>query len=291
MNKKLEMEADMQQDKKLLQIGEVAKIFHISMGTLRHYEQTGLLQPEYVDEQTGYRYYGVRQLEVLNTIRYLRVLDFPLLEIAEFLHNRDTQIMEEKLVKQKEIIEKKRRELDIIAGKIDHRLEQLRDAVSSKLDQIQIVFTPRCRIAWMKDELKPESYLDLETAIRRLQKGQKEPLAFLGKVGVGISEEKLKNQDFQSYDMVFLRLDDEDIYEGKTEIFPEQECASIRFCGEHHAAPEYYKKLLEYIRIHELVIAGFSREITLIDYGLTNDTDKFVTEIQIPVVRREEKKC
>lgn len=281
----------MQQDKKMLQIGEVAKIFHISMGTLRHYEQAGLLQPEYVDEKTGYRYYGVRQLEVLNTIRYLRVLDFPLSEIAEFLHNRDTQIMEEKLVRQKEIIEKKRRELDIIAGKIDHRLEQLRDAVSSKLDQIQIVFTSKSRIAWMKDELKPESYLDLETAIRRLQKGQKEPLAFLGKVGVGISEEKLKNQDFQSYDMVFLRLDDEDVYEGKTEVFPEQECVSIRFCGEHHAASEYYKKLLEYIRIHGLVIAGFSREITLIDYGLTNDTDKFVTEIQIPVVRREEKKC
>ena len=281
------METGMQQDRKLLQIGEVAKIFHISMGTLRHYEQTGLLRPEYVDEKTGYRYYGVRQLEILNTIRYLRVLDFPLSEIAEFLHNRDTQIMEEKLVRQKEIIEKKRRELDIIAGKIDHRLEQLRDAVSSKLDQIQVVVTSKCRIAWIKDELKPESYLDLETAIRRLQKGQKEPLAFLGKVGVGISEEKLKKQDFQSYDMVFLRLDDEDVYEGKTEIFPEQECVSIRFCGEHHAAPRYYKKLLEYIRIQKLEIAGFSREITLIDYGLTNDTDKFVTEIQIPVVRKE----
>ena len=37
------------QDKKLLQIGEVAKIFHVSMGTLRHYEQEGLLEPEYVD--------------------------------------------------------------------------------------------------------------------------------------------------------------------------------------------------------------------------------------------------
>lgn len=48
------------QDKKLLQIGEVAKIFHVSMGTLRHYEQAGLLDPEYVDEKTGYRYYGVR---------------------------------------------------------------------------------------------------------------------------------------------------------------------------------------------------------------------------------------
>ena len=30
-------------------------------------------------------------------------------------------------------------------------------------------------------------------------------------------------------------------------------------------------------------IIGFSREITLIDYGITNDPEKFVTKICIPV--------
>lgn len=49
-------------------------------------------------------------------------------------------------------------------------------------------------------------------------------------------------------------------------------------------APQYYRRLLKYIRERGLKIAGFSREITLIDYGMTNDTDKFVTEIRIPVV-------
>ena len=34
------------EDKKLFLIGEVAKMFHISMGTLRHYEQAGLLTPQ-----------------------------------------------------------------------------------------------------------------------------------------------------------------------------------------------------------------------------------------------------
>ena len=29
--------------------------------------------------------------------------------------------------------------------------------------------------------------------------------------------------------------------------------------------------------------AGFSREITVIDYGFTTDTEKFVTEIMIPL--------
>lgn len=52
-------------DQELFRIGEVAKIYHMSVGTLRHYEQMGLLQPEYTDPATGYRYYSVRQFEQL----------------------------------------------------------------------------------------------------------------------------------------------------------------------------------------------------------------------------------
>ena len=98
-------------EEKLFRIGEVAKMFHISMGTLRHYEQSGLVLPEKIDERTGYRYYSLKQLEELNTIRYLRLLDLPLPQIAEFLENRDTQIMEDKLLKQKEMVQKKQQEL------------------------------------------------------------------------------------------------------------------------------------------------------------------------------------
>mgnify|MGYP002711301282 CR=1 FL=1 len=52
----------------LLSIGNVAKIFNISVSSLRHYENIGILVPEYVDTETGYRYYSERQLEVINTI-------------------------------------------------------------------------------------------------------------------------------------------------------------------------------------------------------------------------------
>ena len=42
-------------DKKdLFQIGDVAKMFHLSVGSLRHYEKIGLLKPEYTDSKTGY---------------------------------------------------------------------------------------------------------------------------------------------------------------------------------------------------------------------------------------------
>ena len=48
----------MQSKKDLYQIGEVARLFHLSISLLRHYDKTGLVTPEYTDPDTGYRYYS-----------------------------------------------------------------------------------------------------------------------------------------------------------------------------------------------------------------------------------------
>jgi len=272
------------ENKKLFQIGDVAKMFHISVGSLRHYEQAGLLKPEYTDPETGYRYYSVRQFEVLNTIRYLRVLDMPLGQIGEFLGNRDIDVIEDKLLNQKKLIKKKRRELETIERKIDHRLQHLRDARTSELNVIHLKKFPPYRTVWMKDSLRLKSYLDLEYAIRRLEENQRESLVFLGKVGVGISKDNLLAGKFGEYDQVFLLLDDEDSYEGKVEQHQEELYVSIYFCGSHSEAEIYYHKLMKYIDEHKMQVAGSSKEITMIDNGITDDPDKFVTEIRIPVI-------
>lgn len=93
---------------KLFKIGDVAKMFRVSAGTLRHYEQLGLLIPESVDPKTGYRLYSARQFEVLNTICYLRALDMPLPKIAQFLANRDTSVIKERLLEHKREIARRR---------------------------------------------------------------------------------------------------------------------------------------------------------------------------------------
>ena len=216
---------------------------HLSVGSLRHYEKQGLLQPEYIDPETGYRYYSTRQFESLNTIRYLRVLDTPLDQIADFLKNRDINHIQELLRQQKETVIRKRKELETIERKIDHRLRQIEDAVSSELDVIRLVTYPARRITWIRNPLSIGSYLDLEVPIRQL----------------------------------------EDEFEGNVEKLPTETCVTLRFCGSHADAPVHYQKLRTFIDHHNLQIAGFSKEITMIDYGITNDTEKFVTEIQIPV--------
>ena len=207
----------------------------------------------------------------------------PLAEIEDFLRNKDISNIEEKLMQQKNIVLEKQQELKRIEQKIDHRLNGLSEAQNMPLDIVTLVQFPASRIVWVDAPLKIEASQDMEAPIRKLDQSQAEAVVFLGKVGLGISAEHLQTAEYKKYDGIFLKLDDEDIYDGETMSLAESLCVRLCFRGSHAEAPGQYKKLLDYIKKHRMQIVGFSREITFIDYGITNDPEKFVTEICIPV--------
>lgn len=268
---------------KLFQIGDIARLFHLSVSSIRHYEKLGLLTPEYTDPDSGYRYFSQRQFEVFNTIRYLRALDMPLSEITDFLKNRDIDNIADKLLQQKEAVIKKQEELKRIERKIDNRLRQIIDARDSKLYHIELIELPEARILKMEQSLKINSYDDMEMPTVGLAEDQSNPLVFIGKVGLSITKEHLLSGYFNQYDTIFLIIDDEDDFSGNASVLPRSTAVRIRFNGSHIESPAEYQKLIDYINEKGLSIDGPSREMTLIDYGLTNNTDKFVTEICIPV--------
>lgn len=74
-----------------LKIGEFSRLCRVTVRTLRHYEKIGLLAPEIVDVESGYRYYAVHQMQKMGAIRNLKGLGFSLEEIRE-LWDEDTHI-------------------------------------------------------------------------------------------------------------------------------------------------------------------------------------------------------
>ena len=267
----------------LLRIGEVARLLNLSVGTLRHYEQMGLLEPAYVDQASGYRYYGTRQLSTLNTIGNLRVLDLPLAQIREFVTTRDMDLMQRQLTKQQGLIEHKRRELERMSRKIDQRLALLHGALNADLDTISESEEPELRCATLHERVNPTDAYSLGWNIRQLQQRQHETFAYLGNLGVGIAPERLAAGDFDGYDEVFLLLDDTDDYLGDVETRPAAHCLTISFRGTHGQAAPRYEQLLGYMRKHGLVPAGPSREIALIDDIISDDPATYVTQITVPV--------
>ena len=65
----------------LYKIGMFAQMNHITIKTLRFYEEQGLLLPAYVDGENGYRYYTMNQMADIQRITALKQAGFTLDDI------------------------------------------------------------------------------------------------------------------------------------------------------------------------------------------------------------------
>ncbi|MDJ0924021.1 MAG: MerR family transcriptional regulator [Acidimicrobiia bacterium] len=69
----------------MYRIGEFSKICRVPVSALRYYSDLGLLPPESIDPESGYRYYSAGQLPRLNRILALKDLGLSLEEISAIL--------------------------------------------------------------------------------------------------------------------------------------------------------------------------------------------------------------
>jgi DNA-binding transcriptional MerR regulator len=66
-------------------IGDFSRASHLSVKTLRHYHEVGLLEPSKVDPDNGYRYYSEDQIPLAQVIRRLRGLQMPVADVKSVL--------------------------------------------------------------------------------------------------------------------------------------------------------------------------------------------------------------
>ena len=72
-----------------LSIGQMAKLNHTTLATLRLYDKMGLLSPAYTNPDTGYRYYDVTQCATFHLIQNNKNLNMSLKEIKSILDQSD----------------------------------------------------------------------------------------------------------------------------------------------------------------------------------------------------------
>lgn len=78
-------------------IGQFSKMTRLSVKALRLYDAQGLLNPAYIDQTSGYRYYSLGQVYPAEIIRVLRSIDMPITEIQRIVNSENDDVLTEQL--------------------------------------------------------------------------------------------------------------------------------------------------------------------------------------------------
>ncbi|MCU6796719.1 MerR family transcriptional regulator [Paenibacillus sp. WQ 127069] len=105
-------------------VKEVAELVNISVRTLHHYDEIGLLAPGSIN-QAGYRLYTDRELERLQQILFFREIGFSLQEIKAILDDPGFDRTQALLAHKELLLEKKK------------RLERIIDTVNQSIQSAQ----------------------------------------------------------------------------------------------------------------------------------------------------------
>ncbi len=126
----------------MLSIGEFSNICKVSTKTLRYYAEIGLILPDEINPENGYRYYSIEQLETMLFINRLKSYNFSLEEIKTILESEE--LLDEKLyfalTKKKKEIEKQVQEFKKTLDQLNNDISYLKQgkSIMSYLESIDI---------------------------------------------------------------------------------------------------------------------------------------------------------
>src|SRR5690348_2510848 len=267
-----------------LTVGDFSRATHLSVKTLRHYHQVGLLEPAAVNPDTGYRYYSAGQIPTAQVIRRLRDLEMPVAGVKAVLTAPDAAArnaliaahldrLEAELAQTRTVVESLRKLLQPPDGPaaIEHRSVPATAAagIGAVVDRADIV-------AWLQGALG-----ELRTTVRAQGLYVTEPSG-------GVFASELFQQD-RGQATVFIPVEGPVRPVGRVTplVIPAAELAIISHHGSLADADLSYAKLGSYATTHEISIDGPLREYYLRGAGDTPDEAEWRTEIGWPIFRAD----
>lgn len=122
----------------MYKVKEVAKMVGISVRTLHHYDEIGLLKPETVTS-AGYRLYSDKDLEKLQQILFFKELDFDLKKIKEIINHPNFD-RKRALEMHKELLIKKRDRLNKIIECVEKTINSMERGIEMEKEEMFSAF-------------------------------------------------------------------------------------------------------------------------------------------------------
>lgn len=256
----------------------------LSVKTLRHYHEVGLLEPERVDPATSYRYYSPDQVARAQVVRRLRELGMPVADVRAVLASEPAdrklligshlERLENQLVATQSAVESLRAILErpAPASRIEHRSvgETAAAAISATVARDDLVFWWQGAVG----ELRAMVAAD-------------ERLIPAGVPGALFGFDIFAADHGEATVFIPVAGDVRAVGRVRPATVPAAELVVIRHHGPHDDVDLDYSALGEYATRHEISIEGSLREYYDRFSWDTSDPEEWVTTLCWPVFRAD----
>lgn len=271
----------------MLSIGEFSKICGVSTKTLRYYDEIGLINPDEINYENGYRYYSIHQLKKMLFINRLKSYHFSLEEIKTIFEWEEDH-SEDKL---RSALSHKRREMQEKLNAVELVLKQMTHDISSLekgiplmtyLDRIevQLVESQPLKILSIRRMMSSNDYAQGYGKFFNIlyEKIATEKLTLLGKpMTIYHSAE----YDPAGNDTEFA-IPIAETKAGSREL-PGGLCAKSVYRGEYPELTSVYAKLREWIEIEGYALVNSPYEVYVTDPNRITEPTDVVTEVYFPI--------
>lgn len=271
--------------KEYYSIGEMARLNFISTHTLRYYDKIGLLKPSYINEKTGYRYYSYKDFLFLDAIQYLQHFEMSLEEIKEQFESRTVEGTLRLYERQLEKLRSNIAALKNIEKRIVHNIENLKRSSNGMFDEgIQLVELKKRYAITVDDTVSNDD--EYEVKIRKLSSALYDNnFHHMGDyIGIKSKEDICRgNYSITKYIGNMCIGKPSDVH---ARTIPAGSYLRRCYIGPTEDIGRAYASMMEYIREHEMDIAGDIIETYAVDYIDTRKAEEYVTVIEMPVEGR-----
>lgn len=262
--------------------GEFARLCSVKKDTLFHYDEIGILKPEFIAEN-GYRYYSMKQFFLFDIISVLKKAGTSLKEIKAYIQNQNPEHFLELLKSKQELLHKEKLRIEKMETLLENTISLTKKGLNQTNCQLRIEQHPEeYFIAFPLPETTEQE--EKERFIQICQNIQNCTTYQLGNefpVGCIVKKENLEKGNFT-----------EDYYCSKTSqkidspyfyLKPKGTFAVTEHYGSYETLPNTYQKLIAFIQKNGWKISGDCYEYELLNYLAVGDPNKYILELSIQI--------
>lgn len=271
-----------------LTIGQMAKMNHVSEQALRFYDKIKLMEPDTVNEETGYRYYSIKQSAVLDMIQYMKSLGMKLNDIKKHLEHGDPSLIKSILHQKSSQIDAEIRELNYQKRAIERTLQSYQRYEASPPDgAIVLEYIQERRMYCIDAGMNFYDYgIEIyEEMLRKLKESlisDKLPQIYFCNAGTVLRQKDLEQRRFYSSE-IFVLVDREFVPDELTVSIPANTYLCI-YCNEFEKEKGYIGQLLDAVEEKGYTIVGDYICEVITEFPLLERKERgMFLRLQIPV--------